>query len=337
MAIRNMIMFASLLSPLFASAACINEARASCDVYEKCFAEKCNCQGDPDEYIVSFGKHYCESFLGRKDLSEQGMRWRDRTLRCLQERVIEVIPLSGSTCNCKNLKSYALSTHVDCYASQPESVCDLPTSDIVAIGETIVLDRAIFKTMREIDAAAKQVLGVFYMCSNEAKSPEIRELWSNLYRATSILITPLPQSRSIGTVSSNYSDASAMAANTIIRDLPDHPMGHLWAPTNSNRSLHMDIMRGFALGIMKFGNGFFDLGGGVLVKALTGTSISKRPTVLVLAVVGYGRDLSGAVGMLVQNDGLEAPIPYNSKWKIDKSQSYLYWITSKGVTRLSAY
>lgn len=269
------LIFLILITPIAIGSECVNESRASCNVYEMCFAKKCNCAGEPDEYLLSFGRRYCEAFLGRSDFSEQGLRWRDKTLRCLQERVIEVVPLDGEGCNCKSLKGYALSTHVDCYASQPESVCDLPLSDVVNIGKTILLDRAVFGVIKDSNVAIKQVLGGFSMCSNEARTPEAREAWSNFYRFGSSIITPQPPSQRFGVASGNFQDASTKSEAIILSDLPPRPTGLTWDATNTNRSLKMDIMRAFSLGSLKFGNGFFDLGGGVLVKALTGTSLSK--------------------------------------------------------------
>ncbi|MDI1270556.1 MAG: hypothetical protein PSV40_15820 [Polaromonas sp.] len=150
-------LFALVCSAQAAIAQCSNSATPSCDVYEKCFAKYCPCDGRPDEYFRSYGLKYCRAFLGNTALSPKGKAWRDSTLICLQEQVVPKLDISTSpSCNCGQMRAFAFESHVDCYTKPGASMCDLPASDLASIAKTVDLkdmfDAAGWRQMRDVAA-----------------------------------------------------------------------------------------------------------------------------------------------------------------------------------------
>jgi len=183
--IRNLFSVAILLliAPL-TSAQCLNTIKPSCGVYENCFEKYCGCSSSIDEYFISFGKKYCEAFLSEDSFSDEGKKWKETTLGCLQEKIVPLIPLDNpGTCNCSEIKSFAVSTHVDCYTQANASVCDLPLSDISLIAKTIVFNDSFINLLKEREAAYTQVKGVFEKCSVTAKKEENKSRWKFLFKA----------------------------------------------------------------------------------------------------------------------------------------------------------
>jgi hypothetical protein len=118
-------------------AQCVNSATPSCAVYSTCFARYCNCAGSPDEYFLTYGAKYCEAFIGRSDFSAAGVIWRDKTLLCLQEKIVPALDISDTpTCDCSRMRELAFQTHVQCYTADP-SFCNLPVDDLARVLDTI--------------------------------------------------------------------------------------------------------------------------------------------------------------------------------------------------------
>jgi hypothetical protein len=108
---------------------CVNSATPSCAVYASCFASACNCEGQSAEYFLSYGKKYCTTFLELPGLSDEGSKWRNSTLRCLQETIVPQLPVNGAACNCSAMQTLAFDSHVSCYTQKGASICSLPPSD----------------------------------------------------------------------------------------------------------------------------------------------------------------------------------------------------------------
>ena len=140
-------------------AECANSIEASCAVYSECFGKHCNCSGTEDEYLVGFGKSYCEAFLNQDEFSDTGKKWKESTLRCLQEALVPIIPFdSGKVCDCSKVKIFAYSSHVGCYTKSNNSVCDLPISDIAVIAKTIIFDKSFFSQVRIVDSGLESIV-----------------------------------------------------------------------------------------------------------------------------------------------------------------------------------
>ncbi len=67
---------------------CVNPVKPNCDFYSKCMEATCKCGFAADGYALSYGLKYCRRFLNDANLSPQGEKWRDATLRCLQETLV---------------------------------------------------------------------------------------------------------------------------------------------------------------------------------------------------------------------------------------------------------
>lgn len=147
-------------------AQCANTAKLSCGVYETCFAKYCQCTG-ASEYFLSYGKKYCDRFLGGTGWSAVGEKWRDRTLLCLQEEIIPKLDISSNPkCDCKAMKDFAFKTHVKCYTQPGASICSLTEGDFKKIYDTINVVDDLFKD----PYGRAQMRQVLEICRNDQSS-----------------------------------------------------------------------------------------------------------------------------------------------------------------------
>jgi hypothetical protein len=140
-----------------------NVPQLSCDMYDR-LNQRCNCKGH-DNYLLSYGRRYCYRFLTATDWSQLGNEWRNQTLACLQNALIEnLAKTTARVCDCKRLKDFAFQTHVRCYTQQAASVCRLPISDLVTI----------YRIIDSVDLldpyGLRQILGVIRICIAESDS-----------------------------------------------------------------------------------------------------------------------------------------------------------------------
>ncbi|MGE7965120.1 hypothetical protein ACQKPC_22535 [Pseudomonas sp. NPDC089918] len=168
-------------SPSSALGECQNAAVPTCDMYTKCFAKYCNCKGSDDEYFETYGASYCNAFLGAAKFSEVGKVWRDSTLRCLQESIVPRLNLDNPTsCNCKTMKDFAYQSHVACYTSPANSICDLPAEDIYEIYSIVKIKDAL------TSEGWKQMHTVSEICSKTSKDDGRRTIWKTIESILSI-------------------------------------------------------------------------------------------------------------------------------------------------------
>lgn len=169
MAIGLLMLSLMVITP--AQAQCVNTTTPSCQVYEICFAKYCPCQGD-DDYFLRYGKKYCEAFLGAANFSDAGKKWRDRTLTCLQEKIVPKLDISDNpSCNCGEMRSFAFDTHVSCYTQTGASICDLGADDVLEITRIIEIGDALTAD------GLKQSKKVAEICSTKAPDAVRRGLW----------------------------------------------------------------------------------------------------------------------------------------------------------------
>lgn len=131
MRLMRAIFLVLLVTSQTAFGQCANNVKPSCSVYDSCFAQACECDDSQYEYFISYGKKYCEIFLDLPELSAAGKKWRDSTLRCLQEAIVPNLPPDGqaNACNCETMQTLAFDSHVACYTQDVNSICMLPASD----------------------------------------------------------------------------------------------------------------------------------------------------------------------------------------------------------------
>ncbi len=173
----SMVLFGSKNS----FAQCVNTPNPTYGVYEMCFARYCPCSGGADEYFISYGRRYCEAFLGSANFSPDSQIWRDKALNCLQEKIVPKLDISGSsTCSCSTMKTFAFRTHVDCYTQTGASICDLGIGDVTAIGW--IIDASDLLTIDSLH----QSTAVADICKTTAPDDGRRTLWRGFSAALSI-------------------------------------------------------------------------------------------------------------------------------------------------------
>jgi hypothetical protein len=121
-----------LVSCNILAARSLNKSDLNCDFYDRMEAY-CGCHGT-DGYLISYGRRYCDRFLGSSGWTPAGARWRDETLICLQKSLArDFVHGSSGTCDCAKIRNIAWQTHIGCYTQPSASVCDLPLSDLTKI------------------------------------------------------------------------------------------------------------------------------------------------------------------------------------------------------------
>lgn len=95
----------------------------------------------PPDYYLNYGQKYLEKFssLGPKDLSTQGLAWRDRTLKALQDaietkRAEDPAGFAQLERDPEAFKRFAYDSHADAYVNS--GLLELPAQDLVKIGTT---------------------------------------------------------------------------------------------------------------------------------------------------------------------------------------------------------
>lgn len=108
-----------------------------CDFYSQCIEEVKTC--GLDGYAIGYGERYCERFNSRDNFSPNGRRWRDATLVCLQEELVQtsVDLLSDNDISCEGITDLAFDSHPYCYTQPGYSVCSLGIRDLLIIKRVI--------------------------------------------------------------------------------------------------------------------------------------------------------------------------------------------------------
>lgn len=169
---------ATLLALTASSAAyaqCANATTPSCQVYDSCFAKYCPCQSDPAEYFITYGKKYCSNFLANAGFSPAGEKWRDKTLVCLQEKIVPHLDISSApVCDCSAMRTIAFNSHVACYTQTGASICDLSVADLNEVRK--VIDKKDLLTSE----GWRQMKDVAGICATTAPEDGRRATWKAL-------------------------------------------------------------------------------------------------------------------------------------------------------------
>ena len=161
-----------------AHAQCVSTPHPSCGVYQTCFEATCKCENSPYPYFISYGKKYCERFLASTIWSAAGADWRDKTLVCLQEKIVPELPDDSALCDCKSLKATAFKIHVACYTQPGASICDLDVSDWTTI-YGIIDNHDLFV---DPDGRA-QMLSVAKICNGAQPDGPVKNLLNKVIKA----------------------------------------------------------------------------------------------------------------------------------------------------------
>ncbi|RPA87166.1 hypothetical protein BJ508DRAFT_200084, partial [Ascobolus immersus RN42] len=105
-----------------------------CSFYTDCIEKKVKC--GKDGYAKNYGKKYCDKFSNNKSkFSAKGKKWVDKTMVCLQKKLVPVVKGDKAYNTCKEIKSKAFGSHSNCYVSS--GLCKLPPSDWMKIMKTV--------------------------------------------------------------------------------------------------------------------------------------------------------------------------------------------------------
>jgi hypothetical protein len=137
----------------------------SCSFYIDCIEENFHCGNSG--YPVDYGNRYCEIFKDLDtELTEKGRQWRDSTMLCLQETLLEqIITSSRPRIGCQQIESWGFGSHAPCYTQEGRSICfldpirDLPTI-ISAIDHEDLINRR----------ARRQTIDVAKICVSQVRS-----------------------------------------------------------------------------------------------------------------------------------------------------------------------
>jgi len=150
----------------------------SCEVYDTCLEARCKCESSLFPYFISYGKKYCERFLASTNWSSSGASWRDKTLVCLQEKIVLMLPTNALPCDCKALKAAAFQIHVACYTQPNASVCDLGLGDWITIYK-IIDNHDLFA---DPDGRA-QMLAVARICGSNHPDGPLKDIFNKIINA----------------------------------------------------------------------------------------------------------------------------------------------------------
>lgn len=163
---------------------CSNSATLSCDIYPSCFARYCPCEASPDEYFMTYGYHYCRRFMFAPGFTQKGVRWRNSTMRCLQEAIVPELDLSEPPrCDCRRMRRIAFDSHVACYTQPGASICLLPEIDLLQIQAVIdTSDLLSREGLRQMLAVAEVCLGQ----ASAAARDDAARVWRDIERSLGV-------------------------------------------------------------------------------------------------------------------------------------------------------
>ncbi|ETV98092.1 hypothetical protein H310_08837, partial [Aphanomyces invadans] len=122
---------------------CQRPVPKSCAFYSQCIEVAHPC--GPRGYAIDFGEKYCVKFNEKKDwFSEDGRRWLDGTMTCLQQKLVPMLRSPNVTCEA--IRTFAFNSHPACYTNDNDnnfSVCDLPIGDWMSLVRVIGLQTLI--------------------------------------------------------------------------------------------------------------------------------------------------------------------------------------------------
>ncbi|RPA79645.1 hypothetical protein BJ508DRAFT_415798 [Ascobolus immersus RN42] len=105
----------------------------SCNFYSICLEGQYQCGSSG--YPLGYGKKYCDKFsANRSNFSSKGKTWVDKTMLCLQKKLVSHAK-GGSTCT--KIKNAAFASHSTCYVQS--GLCDLSVADFKQILSTVDL------------------------------------------------------------------------------------------------------------------------------------------------------------------------------------------------------
>jgi len=88
-----------------------------------------------NNYPIGYGLKYCSRF-GSSSRGSDYNRWRDATLKCLQDQLKPYLQ-SNPSASCADLTEYAFDSHPKCYTTEGASICNLGFRDQFFVATTV--------------------------------------------------------------------------------------------------------------------------------------------------------------------------------------------------------
>ncbi|TPX69593.1 hypothetical protein SpCBS45565_g02314 [Spizellomyces sp. 'palustris'] len=129
----------------------------TCTFYTSCLEVAIPC--GPDGYAIGYGNKFCSKFQENADkFTDKGEEWMYKVMSCLQESLVPKLPNNSTSSpkpmSCSELKSFAYSTHPNCYLSA--GVCTLHPKDwIVLLNSIGIQELFTIETIEQALAVAK--------------------------------------------------------------------------------------------------------------------------------------------------------------------------------------
>ncbi|WP_257462254.1 hypothetical protein [Archangium lipolyticum] len=147
----------------------------------------------PPSYYLEYGQKYCDRFssLGPKDLTPEGLAWRDRTLKALQDsietkRMEDPVGFAQLERDPEAFKKFAYDSHPDAYVQS--GLYKLPAQDLLKIGTTPDLKDLFTKDgLRQVAVALGKMKP--QDAANVAKE-SLEELWKDIKPSWPPIIKP---------------------------------------------------------------------------------------------------------------------------------------------------
>jgi hypothetical protein len=149
----------------------------------------------PPDYYLGYGQKYLDRFssLGSKDLTPQGLEWRDKTLKALQDsietkRMEDPVGFAQLERDPAAFKKFCYDSHPDAYVDS--GLYKLPAQDLVKIGTTPDLRDLLNK-----DGINQVVVALGKMSPKDAlkvAQATGKELWNDVTSKFKSLIPKLP-------------------------------------------------------------------------------------------------------------------------------------------------
>ena len=140
---------------------------------------------EPPAYYMEYGQKYCDRFssLGPKELTPEGLEWRDRTLKALQDsieakRMEDPAGFAQLERDPEAFKKFAYDAHPDAYVDS--GLYELPVQDLVKIGTTPDIKDLLSKdgVRQVIDALGKMSPGDVAKVAGESVKELINDVKS---------------------------------------------------------------------------------------------------------------------------------------------------------------
>lgn len=120
-------------NPLAARQTICEKPTGVCGFYQFCLENKYRC--GQSGYPLGYGEKYCDAFTANRNKfsADRGRAWVDKTMLCLQQRLVPEATVLQSTCSA--VKDKAFGVHASCYING--GMCGLYATDWLLIMKTV--------------------------------------------------------------------------------------------------------------------------------------------------------------------------------------------------------